>query len=272
MQRHSGSLAALFRCVWRNRNLTMILIKREVLGRYRGSYLGLLWSFFNPVFMLFVYAFFFGVVFKSRWVGQGESTSEFALVLFVGMIVFNLFSECMNRAPSVVLSNASYVKKVVFPLEILPLVNLGAALFHLGITLVVWLLFSWFVLGEIKSSVILFPFVMLPLLLLTAGVSWVLASLGVYLRDVSQVVGVVTSALMFMSPIFYPISALPVEYHHIMQLNPLAIVVEHAREVLYWGGAPDWQEYGKFLITSFFVAWAGFFWFQRTRAGFADVL
>ncbi|MFM8333413.1 MAG: ABC transporter permease [Candidatus Methylumidiphilus sp.] len=206
---------------WRNRNLICTLVKREVIGRYRGSMLGILWSFFNPVLMLAVYTFVFSIVFKARWTGGSESRAEFALVLFAGLLVFNLFSECVNRAPSLILANANFVKKVVFPLEILPLVILGSALFHMSISLAVWLLFFLAFFGIPYMAAMFLPLVLLPLLLMTIGISWILASLGVYLRDVSQIVSVLTSTLMFLSPIFYPLSSLPPQYQSILKLNPL---------------------------------------------------
>jgi lipopolysaccharide transport system permease protein len=209
----------IFRSLWRNRGLINALIQREVVGRYRGSFMGILWSFFNPVFMLAVYTFVFSVVFKARWSGGGDSKTEFALVLFAGMIVFSLFSECVNRAPNLILSNANYVKKVVFPLEILPIVNIGAALFHLLISLIVWLIFYIIFFGIPQLTLLLFPVVLLPLILFTLGISWILASLGVYLRDVGQIVGVITTALMFLSPIFYPVTALPKEYQILLHLH-----------------------------------------------------
>lgn len=256
----------------RNRGLVAALTKREVIGRYRGSFMGILWSFFNPVLMLVVYTFVFSVVFNARWSGGSESRVEFALVLFAGMIVFNFFSECVNRAPGLILANANYVKKVVFPLEILPFVSLGAAMFHLLISLAVWLLFYLIFFGTPHLTILLFPLVALPLTLFTLGASWILASLGVYLRDVGQVVGVLTTALLFLSPIFYPITALPAEYRNLLHLNPLTPIIEQTRQVLVWGKLPDFGFWTVATIVGGVIAWLGFAWFQRTRKGFADVL
>ncbi len=258
--------------LWRNRGLAVALTKREVVGRYRGSFMGILWSFFNPVFMLAVYTFVFSVVFKARWSGGSESRTEFALVLFAGMIVFGLFSECINRAPGLILANANYVKKVVFPLEILPFVSLGAAAFHLLVSVGVWLLFYLIFFGVPHLTVLLLPIVLLPLVLFTLGLSWMLASLGVYLRDVGQIVGVFTTALLFLSPIFYPMTALPAEYQTLLHLNPLTPVIEQTRQVLVWGKLPDLGFWAVAMIAGVAVAWLGFAWFQKTRKGFADVL
>jgi lipopolysaccharide transport system permease protein len=257
---------------WRHRKLIGMLVRREVVGRYRGSVLGILWSFFNPVVMLLVYTFVFGVVFKARWTAQSQGTMEFALLLFAGLIVFNVFSECINRAPTLVLSNVNYVKKVAFPLEILPWVALGSALFHGLISVLVWVLAYIIAFGTPQPTVLVFPFVILSVVLFTVGLSWGLASLGVYLRDVSQFIGMVTMAMMFLSPIFYPVSALPPAWQPLLLANPLTAPVEQMREVLFWGRWPDLGILVQYLAGSAVVAWLGFAWFQKTRKGFSDVL
>lgn len=258
--------------LWRNRELIKASAKREVLGRYRGSALGLLWSFFNPLFMLVVYTFVFSVVFNARWNTGGDSKTEFALVLFSGLIVFNLFAECINRAPGVILGNVNYVKKIVFPLEILPVVIFISALFHGLISLGVWLLAYLVFFGLPHATVLYLPLVILPLFLLIMGLSWALSSLGVYLRDVSQLIGVITTVLMFLSPIFYPATALPEDYRHLLYLNPLTPVIEQTRDVLFWGKSPDFFMLGIYWMVTLCIAWIGFAWFQKTRKGFADVL
>lgn len=257
---------------WRNRNLIAKMTTREVIGRYRGSVLGLLWSFFNPLLMLGVYTFVFSMIFKARWHPGSESKTEFAIVLFAGMIVFGLLSECVNRAPALVLGNPNYVKKVVFPLEIMPWITLGEALFHAMVRLVVLLLFLLVVNHALPWTVILLPIVIFPLILLVLGLSWLLSSLGVFLRDIGQFVGVLTVALMFLSPVFYPITALPVELRPLAMASPLAFAIEQARNVLVWGQTPDWSVLALNLAASLVVAWLGFAWFQKTRKGFADVL
>lgn len=272
MRNFSITPRELIASFWRNRSMIRALVQREVVGRYRGSFMGILWSFFNPVFMLIVYTFVFSVVFKARWSGGSDSKTEFALILFAGLIVFNLFAECFNRSPTLILSNANYVKKVVFPLEILPWVTLGSALFHMVISLVVWLAAYVFLFGTPPLTVLLFPLIILPLVLLIMGLTWALASLGVYLRDVAQFIGILTTVLMFLSPIFYPASALPEKYQHLLMLNPLTPTIEYAREVLFWGRMPDFNILGIYLVGSIVVAWLGFAWFQKTRKGFADVI
>ncbi len=268
------SLVALARSLWRNRQLIVQMTKREVVGRYKGSAMGLAWSFFNPVFMLVVYTFVFSEIFKSRWGGVGgdESKTQFAVVLFVGMIVLSLFSEVLNRAPGLILANVNYVKKVVFPIEILPVIAMGAALFHslisLGVLLSAFALFN----GYLHWTAVFTPFVLLPLVILTLGLSWMLASLGVFLRDVGQTIGIITTVLMFLSPVFYPVTAVPERFRPFIMANPLTFIIEQAREVLIWGHLPNWMGLGIYTLAATIFAWVGYAWFQKTRKGFADVL
>ena len=268
------SLLALAKSLWHNRQLISQMTKREVVGRYKGSALGLAWSFFNPIFMLMVYTFVFSEIFKSRWGGVGgdDSKTQFALVLFAGMIVLSLFSEVLNRAPSLILGNVNYVKKVVFPLEILPVIAIGAALFHSLISLCVLLAAFVFFNGYMQWTAIFTPLVLLPLVILATGFAWMLASLGVFLRDVGQTIGIITTVLMFLSPVFYPVSAVPERFQSFILANPLTFIIEQAREVLIWGHLPNWLGMGAYTLAAILIAWLGYVWFQKTRKGFADVL
>lgn len=272
MQDFSISPREMVASAWRHRGLIAAMVTREVAGRYRGSIMGGLWSLFNPILMLVIYTFVFSVVFKARWSTDSESKTEFALMLFAGLMIFNLFAECVNRAPSLILHNVNYVKKVVFPLEILPWVAIGTALFHFMISLCVWLIACLVLFGDLHYTALLLPLILLPLLLFVLGVTWFLASLGVYLRDIAQIVGVFVSALMFMSPIFYPITALPEEYRGLLESNPLTPAIEGTRAVLLLGHLPDLQQLGFYIFGSAIICWLGFTWFQKTRKGFADVL
>lgn len=272
-QAHPATPVAMFTSFWRNRRLIWQMTRREVVGRYRGSVMGLAWSFFNPVLMLFVYTFVFSVVFKARWgVGGEESKADFALILFVGMIVHGLFAECINRAPGLIISNVNYVKKVVFPLEVLPWVAMGSALFYSLVSVAVLLLAQLFINQTFPWTSVLFPLVLLPLIFAGMGFAWFLAALGVFVRDIGQITGIFTTVLLFLSPVFYPMSALPKEYQGLLQLNPLTLIIEQSRKVLIFGSLPDWPSLGVALLTGLFIAAAGFWWFQKTRKGFADVL
>ncbi|NWB87236.1 ABC transporter permease [Pseudomonas gingeri] len=249
-----------------------MLARRDIIGRYRGSLLGVLRSLVYPLFMLAIYSFVFGGIFKFRWEAGNSSLLEFSLILFIGMMVFNLFSESIRRSPGVVLAHGSYVKKIVFPLEVLPVVLLVVALFQFLVNLCVWLLFYALFFQRPPLTALLLPLVILPLLLFTLGVSWVLASLGTYLRDTGRRVGVLITALLFLSPIFYPLTALPEQFQRLMHLNPLAQVIENARWVLIWGRLPDLGSWCLSLLVSGVVAWLGLAFFQKARGGFADVL
>lgn len=262
----------VFGSFWNQRSLIWEMTKRDVVGRYRGSAMGILWSFLNPILMLIVYTFVFNVVFQARWGGEGSSRIEFAIVLFVGMIIHALFAECVNKAPTLILANVNYVKKVVFPLEILPWVSMGSALFHTLISVLVVLAAFALTQSYLNWTIVFLPLMLVPLVLLTMGITWFVASVGVYLRDVGQTTGIVTTIMLFLSPVFFPISALPEGYRVLLQMNPLTFMIEQAREVLVWGRPPDWQGLGLYAIFSLIVAWLGLFWFQKTRKGFADVL
>ena len=247
--------------------------KREIIGRYQGSVLGLAWSFLNPIFMLTVYTFFFSIVFEARW-GEfgGENKFDFAIILFSGLILHALFSECLMRAPVLVLSNTVYVKKMNFPIEILPWVTMGSAIFHFIVSFGVLLLGYGIIHSTLQWAIIFFPLILLPFFLLIMGFSWILASLGVYLRDIAQTMGLVTTSLLFLSPVFYPLSAMPEKYRPIFYLNPLTFVIEQERTIVLRGEIPDWKGLSIYLCVSLVVSWLGFFWFQKTRKGFVDVL
>ncbi|PTV64958.1 MULTISPECIES: ABC transporter permease [Pseudomonas] len=273
MQNYSVSPLEMIKSLWRNKLLIVQLSKREVLDRYRGSVLGLSWSFFNPVLMLIIYTFVFSVVFKARWGGNPEeSKSDFAIILYIGLILHGLFAECINRSPNLITSNVSYVKKVVFPLEILPWAALLSSLFHAFINFLVLLIAMFLLNQSVPLTAALFPLVILPLILGTLGFSWFIAALGVYLRDVSQVTNMITTILLFMSGVFFPITALPVAYHEWLRLNPLATIIEQSRNVLIFGHSPDLTALAYLYALGLLTAICGFAWFQKTRKGFADVL
>jgi lipopolysaccharide transport system permease protein len=271
-QAHRADIVELFASQWRNRQLIVQLTKRDVLIRYRGSLLGLAWSFFNPLLMLAVYTFVFSVVFKARWGVGGEDKVSFAIIIFAGLIVHGIFAECINRAPHLILTNSNYVTKVVFPLEILPSVALGSALFHAGVSLAVLLTAQLVLMHRLPWTIVIFPIVLLPLLLSVAGFAWLLSALGVYVRDVGQTTGILTTILMFLSPLFYPLSALPEQYRTWLYLNPLTFIIEEGRNVLIFGRPPNWSGWALTLVASALISAAGFWWFQKTRKGFSDVL
>lgn len=265
--------ASMFGGLIHHRDLVWQMTKRDLIGRYRGSLLGIAWSLLHPLIMLGVYTVVFSGIFKSRWqVGATEGTTDFAVVLFAGLLIHGLFAECVNRAPALILANPNFVKKVVFPLELLPWVSMGSALFHAGASLLV--LFVGLAAGSLgmTPTILLFPIVVLPFILFTMGVSWFLAATGVYLRDLGHVVGIATTVVMFLSPVFYASSALPERYRWLLQLNPLTFIIEQSRDVLVWGRLPNWTGLLLYAVASLLVAQLGFRWFQKARRGFADVL
>lgn len=269
-----NSFSIYFVTVYKHRYLIAQMIRREISRRYQGSALGLAWSFLYPLLMLVVYTFVFSVVFKARW-GGGEVTEsrvDFAIILFAGLIVFNLFAEIVNNAPSLILGNVNYVKKVIFPLEILPLVSAGAVFFNSLISLLVLMVAQLLFKGRVPLTALYFPLVVLPLLMLGLGISWFLSALTVYIRDIAQITSIFTSILMFVSAVFFPVTSLPEKYQTIMFFNPVAVVVSESRKVLVFGETPNWAMLGVLLLFGALVASAGYWWFQKTRKGFADVL
>lgn len=238
--------------------------------------LGIAWSFVNPLLLLGVYTFFFSVIFGARWGGgaggSGGSRAEFSIMLFSGLIVHGLLSECLTRAPGMILANANYVKKVVFPLQILPWAAMGSALVHVAISIIVLLVAQLVFMRSLPWTIVLFPVVLLPLVVGSMGVTWFLAATGVFIRDIVQMTGMVSTILLFLSPVFYPVSRLPEQYRFWLMLNPLTFVIEESRKVLVHGELPNWQGWLLAMAIGSFFAWAGYWWFQRARRAFADVV
>jgi lipopolysaccharide transport system permease protein len=259
------------RALWRHRALVLELAKREFSGRYQGSFGGLAWSFAQPLFLLAVYTLAFGVIFKARW-GFSGGTADYALMLFAGLIVFNAFSECLVRAPALITSNPGFVKKVVFPLEVLPWVMALAASVHALIGIAVWLVGYTILFGVPKPSALLFPAVLLAFFPLLLGLGWLLSALGVLVRDIGQLTAMLSHALLFLTPIFYSIDAVPAPLHALLLLNPLTFVVEQLRLVLFFGGAPAATGLLVYFALSLAFALAALFVFRRLRPGFADLV
>ena len=264
---------ALPRVILRNRDLLFQMTRRNVEQRYRGSALGLLWSFVQPLMMLCVYTFVFSVVFKARWgVDTDGGKGSFAVIMFCGMAMFNIFSESVSTSCGVVASNPNLVKKVIFPLEILPVSQVCATFINGLAWFVLLFLGSIFILGFWGWTMLLLPIVLLPLLLFVLGVSYFVASLGVFIRDTQYVIGVVLQVLFFATPIFYPVSAVPARLRWILELNPLTVYIEQARNVFLYGSLPSWKFLGIATLVSVVVLQLGFFFFHKTKKGFADVL
>jgi len=256
------------------RHFTLIvqMAKRDVASRYRGSFMGLFWSFFNPLLMLAIYTFVFGVIFKARWNMHVTSHIAFAIILFAGLNVSMMFTECANRASTLIVDNTNFVKKVVFPLETLSWSVLGAALFHLLIATIALLAIELIATHHIPWTVVLFPIVIAVFLPFMAGTIWLLASLGVFFRDLKQAIAIVTTAMMFLAPIMYPMSMIPGQYRIFLYLNPLTVIAMASQNVLFLGELPRWDHLALYFVVSCLFAWLAFAWFEKTRKGFADVV
>lgn len=254
------------------RDLLWEMTKRDLALRFKGSHLGMLWSVLMPLAMLGIYSYVFGEIFKSRWNESTQSDIPFPIVLFAGLIAFNFLAECVNRAPTLVTSSPNLVKKSVFPLQILPWMAVLTAGVGTVISVTVLLLGEWLVVGRVPLTAALFPLVLVPLGFFALGAGWFLASLGVYVRDIAQVVGLGTTALLFLTPIFYPPTGVPAPLRGFVALNPIAAQVEWMRDILLWGRLPDLPSYLGMLLAGWIAAWLGLLWFTGTSDGFADVL
>lgn len=266
------ALSGPFDALGRHRNLTRELTKRDILGRYRGANFGLLWSLMAPLMLLAIYTIAFGEILGSRWNQASGDTAAFGMVLFLGIMVHGFFAECFARSPRLMLENTNYVKRVVFPLHVLPWSVVLSALFHLCMNLVVFCLLNFLVFGGFSPYVLLAPLVIAPLVLMTVATCWFVASLGVYVRDINQAVPVVVTALLFLSSAIVPVDALPERYQLVFGLNPLTFFIDQVREVALWGRLPDWMGLGIRAVAGLVLLYASHAWFKVSSRGFADVI
>lgn len=265
--------AHLVRTLWSRRELIGQFSRRYFYARYRGTHLGAVWAFISPLLMLAVYTFVFNYIFRARNPSADVTNSQFAVLLFCGISVYGIFSESVTRSSSLVLDNPNYVKKVVFPIEVLPVSSVASSLMFSSFSLLLVVLGTWVTYGRVPWTVVLIPLVLLPLVLLALGLAWFLASLGVFVRDISNLVVLLVSQLLFfLTPIFYRIENLPEKLKPIAALNPLAHVVEGARRVLVLGEQPDWAALGLVTLAGLLSMQLGYAWFMKSKRGFADVL
>lgn len=270
---HPASPKALLLTLWRQKSLIFALTKREIEGRYKGSLFGIFWSVLTPLMMVSVFTFVFGEIFQSKWAGAKSANHlDFAAALFAGLLVYNLFAECIAKAPSLITSNPNYVKKIVFPLEVLSIVAVLAALFHFLVAYAVVIVLVLFSGWELTATVFLTPVIILPFLMLVMGLTWLLSALGVYLRDIGQIISPLLTAMMFLSPVFYPLSSVNPKLQWIYHLNPITFVVEDLRAALLHNLAPNWTEWLIYSVVCAIIMAIGFLFFQRTRKGFSDVI
>lgn len=250
--------------------LIIQLIARDLKARYYTSFLGFLWSLIVPLSTLAIYTFVFSVILPAAW--QNTNSTPYAFILFAALIPFTLFSDVINHSPTIILSYPNYVKKVVFPLHILPVVALGTALVDSLLSIALLLVGILISSHGLPITVLWLPLAYLPLLLITLGASWLLASLGVYIRDMGPAVNIFTRLWFFLTPIVYPIERVPQRFLWLMKLNPLSLVVDSFRNILLWGKLWDWTEWVIWFLIGACTAILGYFWFTKTRTGFADVL
>ena len=257
---------------WREQTLILEFTRRKVASRYRGSTLGMLWAVLNPLLMLSIYTFVFSVVFRSRWGMESGGEGEFALFLYSGLVLYTVFSECVNEAPESLFQNAVYIKQHVFPSEVLAWASALSAVFSFLVNLLILVVFDVLILGVPGYAALYMPLMIVPVLLWTLGVVWIVSSIGVYLRDLGQVIPPLTTALLFLSPIFYPASRVPESFRWIYEFNPFVFILETARGALFYNRPPDWLGLGLCVLVAWLVAWCGYNCFVATKKGFADVL
>jgi lipopolysaccharide transport system permease protein len=257
----------------RHRQLIRQFIVRDILGRYRGSYLGVFWAMLRPLCMLTVFSIVFGYIFEARLSSDPHETkADFAMALFCGLIVFEFFAECFGRAPSLITSNANYVTKVVFPLEVLPVTVVGAALAHVALSLIPLCLAYLLWHGALHVTALFIPVLLVPIILFCLGVTWLFAGLGVFIRDINSFMPVLIMIIMYASAIFYPLSRVPPQFRPLVGANPVAAIIDQVRNAFMWGQPPDWGTVGIMTVACAVVAVLGYAFFMSTRRAFADVI
>ena len=259
--------------LWQYRDLIIQLTRREVISRYKGSIIGLGWAVIHPLLMLSVYTYVFSIVFSSRWKHEpGEIDTPFVLILFIGLITFQIFSEAINSAPSLVLDNANYVKKVIFPLEILVVIKCLSTLINAFFSLAALIIGFLLLMHFLHWTILLLPIVWLPMIFFTMGCGYFLSSLGVFIRDLNSSISILTTMLFFLTPVFYSTHAVPEQFRFFYQINPIAIFINDSRRVMLWGLLPDWPSFFVGMTCSLFTLVLGFVFFMKSKKGFADVI
>ncbi len=272
LRREGDPFLGMFRRIWKHRHLASLLIARNVESSFRGSALGKLWTALVPLLRLAVYTTVLGFILKVKWPGQHNNPLETALLYFVGLTLYDFFMESISAAPGLMLDNVNFVKKVVFPLEILPFATLGAALVRLGVTSMILLVFFLVIRGMPPPAILAIPLVIAPFALLVLGAVWFLAALGAYVRDLRQLMGVLALVMMYLSPIFFPLAMVPARARPFFYVNPLAFPIELVRAALFSGEWPNWWALLLYAAIAWVFAAAGYRWFLRVKPGFADVV
>lgn len=255
-----------------NRGLIISMAKKDVIGRYKGSVLGIFWSFFTPLFMLGLYTFFFRFVFQAKWPDVGDTTSDYAVMLFAGLVVHAMAADMIGRSAGSIIGNANLVTKVVFPIAVLPWITLLSSLFHMLISMIVLVLFFLISGGTLQWTLLLLPIVLVPFIILFMGVGWFFAALGVYLRDIEQIMGTLITFLLFTSTVFFSLDHAPSAIKPLLLLNPITQIINDLRNILVYGFLPDFKSLGIYSLVSIVIFYSGFSFFNKVKKGFADVL
>lgn len=256
-----------------NRTILKQLVRKDILSRYRKSALGMVWAVLTPLLTFAVYAYVFSAILQVRFPSRVPDVDyNYGIILFSGLMLHFFITEVLTRSPMLVLENVNFVKKVVFPLELLSMVAAGSAavtlVFNFAVLIAAVLVFQ----GSIPITAVFAPLVWIPLFAIAVGISWVFASLGVFLRDIGHIVGILSTILLFGSPILFPPETLPEDLRLLIWLNPLSVPVEATRDLALWGVMPNWERLGIYSGVAAVTLWFGAYWFQRTKKGFADVL
>ncbi|NEN84307.1 ABC transporter permease [Paenibacillus elgii] len=266
-------MTSVLRNLFNHRNLLFQFVQRDIVARYRGSYLGLVWTLVQPLVMLVVYSFVFSVIFKVKWGNaEGVSKLDFAMVTFAGLIIFQIFSEPMYRSTAILSANSNYVKKVVFPLEILPTSAVFSGIILNMFSMIILIATLFFYQYPVGWNLLLIPVLILPLTLFTLGFSYIVTTLGVFFKDLGQAMGIIMNILFYISPVFYPVTAVPKEFQIYMNLNPLTFFVESFRAITIYNTQPNWMNYIVMLIISLFLFFLGSTLFNKSKETFSDVI
>lgn len=262
----------MIRTLYKNNYLLRQLVKKDIKQRYQGSVLGMLWSFIVPVLMLVIYTFVFSVIFQAKWDINTDDKYQFALVLFCGLSAFNMFSEVLNRSTMLIASNANYVKKVIFPLEILPVMVTCSALFNCVISFGILIVAKFVIYRNVSPTLYMIFLAMIPLIILSVGVGLLVSALSVYLKDIGNFVSVFVTILMYVSPVFFPLASVPESFRKVCEINPMTYIIENFRNVVFYGTSLNWKFFGISCLASVIIYLLGKAVFMRAKEGFADVL
>lgn len=258
--------------ITKNAYLLKKLTQQEIEAKYKGSVLGILWSIFVPLLMLVIYTFVFSEIFSAKWSVDTTNKFEFAMILFCGLASFNMISEVMNRSTNLIIGNTNYVKKVIFPLELLPISVVFAAVFNCIISYLVLIVANAVLNSTISRTVLQSIPAIIPLIVLALGITYTLSALAVYLKDLASVIGIILMLLMYSSPVFFSLEAVPSKFQIICVMNPMTYIIENMRNVILYGENLNISFYIISLTVSMVTLLIGYIIFNRAKEGFADVL